>query len=43
MRYKAGTTLYMNQEPDEDKSETVIVKFKTKKAWCRYYEKNYGS
>lgn len=43
MRYKAGTTLYMNQEPGEDKSEIIIVKFKTKKAWCRYYEKNYGS
>lgn len=43
-RYKAGTTDYIDRKFDEQLSEmydesTRIVKFKTKKARCRYYEK----
>lgn len=47
--HKAGNTLYADRKFDEETDEAFdeikcIVKFKTKKAWCRFYEKtNTGS
>jgi len=41
--HKAGTTLYTDTKFDKEASEVCdekcVIKFKIKKAWCRYYEK----